>query len=471
VLKVEEWIRIRELSRKGGSVSEIARVTGRDRKTVRKVLEEEAPKLERVVTKARERKLEPYREYLLRRIDEGCLNGQVLLEEIRKQGYAGKISILRELLTPIRKELVRKREATERFETLPGRQAQVDWGEFGKVWLAEEARWKKLYAFVYTLGYSRALYLEFTTSCDMEHFLSCHLNAFGALGIPETILYDNLKTGILGRARDGSAILPPRFGDFALFYGFSPKYCRPYRARTKGKIERSVRYVRQNFWVRVQAEIAAQSLGLAGLNLRAREWAESVANVRVHGTHGEVVLTRYLAEAPLLGSLDGRPRFDTDYHAIRRVGRDGRLSYKGSLYQVSLQHALSEVAVSENLNREVTIRTLRADRADRADRANGHQKGDAKRGQKGEGGEVIRAELVQPGSLSAVVRQVARQVVQTSERQEAQGQGARGVSIAELLRAINASALADALDDLDEPVVEARDLAVYEEVARAASVG
>jgi transposase len=464
VLKVEEWIRIRELSRKGVSVSEVSRVTGRDRKTVRKVLEEEGPKLERVVGKARERKLEPFREYLLRRIDEGCLNGTVLLEEIRKQGYSGKISILREMLTPIRKELVRKREATERFETLPGKQAQVDWAEFGKIWNPEEGRFRKLYAFVYTLGYSRALYLEFTTSCDMEHFLSCHLNAFGALGISETILYDNLKTGILGRGRDGTPILPGRFGDFALFYGFSPRYCRPYRARTKGKIERSVGYVRGNFWVRVQADIAAKALGLAGLNLRAQEWAEGVANQRVHGTHGEVVLKRYLEEAPLLGSLDGRPRFDTDYHLIRRVSRDGRLSYKGKVYQVSLEHALSEVEVSENLDREVTIRALRANRAD------GYQR-DGQRGcQKGGGGEVLRCELIERGSLPT--RQGMHQVAQTSERQEARGQGARGqgalrVSISELLRAINGLAL----DELDEPVVEARDMSVYEEVARAASVG
>jgi transposase len=441
VLKVEEWIRIRELSRKGVTVSEIARQTGRDRKTVRKVLEEATPKLERLVTKSQESKLAPFREYLLQRIDQGCLNGTVLLEEITKLGYSGKISILRGLLTPIRKALVRKREATERFETNPGKQAQVDWAEFGKVWVPDESRWRKLYLFLFTLGYSRAQYLEFTTSCDMEHFLSCHLGAFAALGIPEEVLYDNLKTGILGRRIDGTAILPGRFGDFALYYGFTPRFCRPYRARTKGKIERGVGYARQNFWVRVQTEVAAKELYLSGLNLRAREWSEGVANLRVHGTHGEVVLKRFLEEEPLLGKLDARPRFDTDYHAIRRVGRDGRLSYRGQLYQVPLKHALSQVEVAANLDGQVTIRA-------RSDQKTDHT-ADPK-----SGGEVLRSELILAGKVASL------QVVQGPEKEPESRQG-RQESVGELLRVVY----------LDEPLVETRDLRVYEEVALAASVG
>ena len=430
MLSVEEWIRIRELDRKGVSVSEIARLTGRDRKTVRKVLEEARPKLQRQVTGRRESKLEPYRDYLLQRIDEGCLNSAVLLEEITRQGYAGKVSILREFLTPIRQGLIRKREATERFETGPGKQAQVDWAEFGRVWVPDEERWRRLYVFLFTLGYSRAQYLEFVTSCDMEHFLNCHLGAFGALGIPKEDLYDNLKTGILGRRADGTAILPGRFADFALYYGFTPRLCRPYRARTKGKIERGVGYVRQNFWVRVAGEVEAKRLFLPGLNLRAREWTEGVANVRVHGTHGEVVLKRYAEEEPLLGKLDGRLRFDTDYHALRRVGRDGRLSYHGQLYQVALKHALSQVEVAEKLDGRVLIR--------------------AKADQKGDGGEILRSELILPGKVA--VSEVLRPAQSVQTPRNASGG---------LLRVVCR----------DEPLVETRDLAVYEEVARAASLG
>jgi len=233
VLTVVDWIAIRELHRQGVSISEIARRTGRDPKTIRKVLQEPGPKARPSTWKEGSGKLEPFQEYLLGRIEQGCLNATVLLEEISAWGYTGKITILRDFLRPIRRELIRKREAAERFETGPGKQGQVDWGEFGRIWIPDEGRWRKLYAFVLTLGYSRAQHLQFTLGCDMEHFLDCHLGAFASLGIPEELLYDNLKTGILGRRADGTPILPGRFLDFALYYGFTPKFCRPYRARTK----------------------------------------------------------------------------------------------------------------------------------------------------------------------------------------------------------------------------------------------
>lgn len=357
MLRVEEWVAIREMARQGVSISEISRRTGRDPKTIRKVLEEASPRTHRRVERPRGSKLEPFKAYLLERTQQGCTNGVVLLEEITRRGYAGKVTVLREFLAPIRKEMARRREATERFETGPGKQAQVDWGEFGRIYDSGEDRWKKLHAFVFTLGYSRASYLEFTTSLDMEHFLACHTGAFDALGIPEAILYDNLKTGILGRQGDGSPIFPGRFLDFALYYGFSPRFCQPYRARTKGKVERGIGYVRGNFWVRVADEVRSGRLELLGLNGRAREWMEGVANQRVHGTHGEVVSKRYAEEESLLGKVGGRVRYDTDYHFLRSSGKDARLSYRGKTYELSRSHALEQVEVIESLGGRVSFRS------------------------------------------------------------------------------------------------------------------
>jgi transposase len=412
-------------------VSEIARQTGRDRKTVRRVLEEAKPRLHRRVAPPRGSKLDPFREYLLRRVDEGCLNGAVLLEEIKARGYGGKVSILRQFLTPIRQERIRRTEATTRFETEPGKQAQVDWASFGRIWVPEEERWRKLSIFLFTLGYSRALYAEFTLSADMEHFAQCHLGAFGALGIPQEILYDNLKTGILGRRADGTPILPGQFADFALYYGFTPRYCQPYRARTKGKIERGVSYVRENFWVRVMAEVEGKLLVLGELNERVRDWAEKVANERVHGTHEEVVRHRYAEEQPLLGKLQGRPLFDTAYHSLRRVGRDGRLSYRGQLYQVGLRHALSEVEVVESLLGDLTMRSAL--------------------------GEKLRWEVVTGGKVAAPEVVMARDITGGDVgKKPGQGLG-QGGSRGSLLRLIRGG----------EPTVQRRELAVYEEVARA----
>ncbi len=418
MLRVDEWVAIKEMARQGVSISEIGRRTGRDRNTIRKVLLETAPREHRRIVRSRVRKLDPFRDYLLGRIEEGCANASVLMEEIARGGYTGKLTMLREFLHPIRAEIVRRREAAERFETAPGKQAQVDWAEFGRVFDSREGRWRKLHAFVFTLSYSRMIYLEFTTSADMEHFLACHAHAFDALGIPETILYDNLKTAILGRRSDGSPVFPGRFLDFALYYGFTPRFCAPYRARTKGKVERAIGYVRGNFWVRVAGEVARGELELAALNERAAQWAEQVANARVHGTHGLVVAERYREEASVLGKTNGRPAYETDYRSIRHVGRDGRFSYRGRLYQLGLAYALSEVELSESLEGSLSVR------------ANSGQK--------------ISSRAVEADQELAKVREPKRQE--------------RGVEAAGLIRLLRAG-----------EEVEVRDLAVYEEVASAAA--
>lgn len=421
MLKVEEWVTIREMARQGVSLSEISRRTGRDPKTIRKVLDEAAPKVHRKMEHPRVSKLEPFREYLLERIDQGCTNGVVLLEEISRMGYSGKITILREFLTPIRKEIVRKLEATERYETGPGKQAQVDWGEFGKIYDSRESRWKKLHGFLFTLGYSRASYLEYSTSMDMEHFLGCHIHAFEALGIPETNLYDNLKTGILGRRDDGSPIFPGRFLDFALYYGFTPHFCQPRRARTKGKVERGIRYVRQNFWVRVSEEVRLGHLELSGLNDRAQEWMEGVANQRVHGTHGEVVSKRYAEEEAVLGKVHGRVRYDTDYHSLRSTGKDARLSYRGKLYELSRSHAMEQVEVIESLEGKVSFRSKE--------------------------GQLLSAKLVQVEPILASERAIRERPAVSREE------------VNKLLTLVMPEGLE----------VEERDLAVYEEVVSASA--
>ena len=352
---MEDWIQIREWSRQGVSLTEIARRSGHDPKTIRKVLRSELPALSRQPAPPRPTKLAPFHAYLDERLAQGCDNASVLLDELVARGYTGKHSQLRAYLHPFRLARRRQAEATVRFETAPGQQAQVDWGEFGSLYDLQQERWQKLHGFVFTLGYSRALFLRFTVSEDVEHFLDAHLGAFAALGIPHVILYDNLKTAILGRAPDGTPCFPGRFLDFALYHGFQPRFCQPYRPRTKGKVERSIRYVRDNFWPRVQVAVQAGTLDLAGLNTAATQWVETVALQRVHGTTHTLVAARLTEEQPHLGTLTGRAPYDTSYHSLRRVGRDGRFSYRGQLYQLGLRHALTTVTVRESLSDALQI--------------------------------------------------------------------------------------------------------------------
>lgn len=285
------------LYRRGLSISEIARRTGYTRKTVRKYVQAKAK--QGPTYKRRPKRpsiLDPYKPYLYKRMAEGVFNCTKLLDEIRSQGYPARKTILKEFVKPYRDE--KKELATVRFETKPGEQAQVDWAHFGKIF--QEGRWHKLYAFVMTLGYSRAIYLEFTTSQDTEHFLQCQMNAFRYFGgVPEEVLVDNLKSAVLWRDGPRARVgWHPRYLDFAAHYGFIPRACWPYRAQTKGKVENNIGYVRGNFWV------GLQFTGLADLNRQARSWLDQVANVRVHQTTRAVPLERLWEERKNLTSID-----------------------------------------------------------------------------------------------------------------------------------------------------------------------
>ena len=240
MVQVEERFMIQELFRSGVSISEIARRTGRDRKTVRGVINGPLiPATNKRLPKTR--KIDPFVTYLERRIEHGVLNAEKLYQEISRQGYTGTARSVRRFIQPRR--TAKQAAATVRFETEPGQQAQVDWGSFGTI--DHFGRQRRLYAFVMTLGWSRAMYIEFTVSMDATWWLRCHLHAFHYFGgVPREVLHDNLKTAVLERTTDGIVHWHPRYLDFARYYGFSPRACQPYRAQTKGKVESGVKYVR-----------------------------------------------------------------------------------------------------------------------------------------------------------------------------------------------------------------------------------
>lgn len=177
MLPVEERFMIKEQYKNGMSISEIARQTGNDRKTIRSIIQ--GP----VVTQAKPRqkkgsKLDGFHDYLDKRIQEGVLNGAKLYQELLEQGYRGKARSVRRYVQPHRS--ARQQQATVRFETAPGQQGQVDWGSFGLI--EHQGRQRRLYGFVMTLGWSRAMYLEFTVCADIAWWLRCHLHAFHYFG-------------------------------------------------------------------------------------------------------------------------------------------------------------------------------------------------------------------------------------------------------------------------------------------------
>jgi transposase len=289
VITREEWVDIVSLHRQGLSIRAISARLGVSRNTVRAALRREGSP----ARQARElpSKLDPYRDYLLARLAEFPeLSAAALAEEIRALGYAGGLSILKEFTFPYRQ---RRREPVVRFETPPGRQAQADWSGLGRHLLGDAQRTPQL--FVMVLGFSRALYAEAVWHADLESFLACHARAFAYFGgVPAEVLYDNAKVVVLERLADGPRYNPGLL-DFAGLYGFAPRLCRPYRARTKGKVERSIGYLKDRFFV------GRSFSDLEDLNCQLLGWLDAVANRRCHATTGEQPVARLAREglAPL----------------------------------------------------------------------------------------------------------------------------------------------------------------------------
>lgn len=346
MVQVEERFMIQDLYRQGVSISEIARRTGRDRKTVRNIATGPLLPVARA-RKPKPRKLDPFVAYLEGRMEQGVLNAQKLYQEIRLRGYTGKERAVRRFVQPYR--TARAAVATVRFETGPGQQAQVDWGSFGTI--DYYGRQRRLYAFVMTLGWSRAMYVEFTVATDISWWLRCHIHAWHYFGgVPREVLHDNLKTAVLSRAADGTIHWHPRYLDFARYYGFSPRPCQPYRAQTKGKVENGVKYVRGNFWLGLEFN------DLTDLNDQVWNWLDEVANVRCHGTTGEIPFVRLTHET--LQPLAGKPDYDTSLVCHRRSTKDCLVSYDGNRYSVPAANAQQQLLLKETEGGQLLIYTL-----------------------------------------------------------------------------------------------------------------
>lgn len=331
MLTLEEWMDVRLLQAQGLSQREIARRTGYSRNTVARLLRQAAPQPYR--RPPRGSQLDPYKPYLRERCQAGALSGVRLLEELRPLGYTGSIDVLRRFLQTLRGVERAHTKATVRFETPAGQQGQVDWGYCG-AFPDAHGQPVKIYAFVMVRGFSRMLFVQFTTSMDLPQLLACHLEAFTFFGgWPRELLYDNMAQV----KQPGSADWNPLFLDFAHHHGFIPKTCRVRRPRTKGKVERAIGYVKQNF-------LAGRAFAdLAELNAQGRHWLDHTANVRIHATTGRRPVDLHPAEGLL--PLVPERRYQLAQRHVRRVSAEGFVHLEGSRYSVLPEHVGKEVLV------------------------------------------------------------------------------------------------------------------------------
>ena len=318
MLGMEEWMEVKDLKRQGHSIKHICRTTGYSRNTVRKMLREAGPV--RRARKNRRSKLDEHRGYLKERYEKTGLSAVRLTEEIRGMGFTGSVDIVRRYLRELDSGGVPEK-ATVRFETPPGEQAQVDWAEVGS-FMDESGRKRKVYAFVMVLCYSRMLYVEFTLGMRIEELIRCHEHAFEYFGgWTHSILYDNMA-----QVRLPSGRLNPLMADFLTHHGIALKTCQPYRARTKGKVERSIRYLKGNFLK------GREFADLADLGLQGTLWQEEVANKRIHATTKERPIDLFAQEK--LIQFGSTPRYCLSQRHDRTVSAEGFVHIGGSRYSV-----------------------------------------------------------------------------------------------------------------------------------------
>jgi transposase len=297
MLTQEEAVEIRVMARRGEGVRAIAKQLGCSRNTVRRYLREQrasryGPR------EARPCKLDDYKDYLLARIEQArprWIPATVLLREIQERGYAGGISQLKAWVAPLKKT---QSEPVVRFETPPGKQMQAD---FTTVRRGRDP----LLALVATMGYSRASFVKFTRSEDAATLCAGLREAFDYFGgVPEHVLFDNAKSVVIDRDAYGEGL--HRWNDdlkeLAESCGFTPRLCRPYRAKTKGKVERFNSYLKGSFVVPLAATLEASGLKLDAevANVHVRRWLDEVANARVHATTKAVPAMRLAEERAVM---------------------------------------------------------------------------------------------------------------------------------------------------------------------------
>jgi len=334
MLTQEQAVEIRVLARQGMGIREIARQMGCARNTVKRYLRD--AEAQRYGPRApRPTKLDAFKTYLCTRIEAArphWIPAVVLLREIRERGYEGGLTQLKDFLAPLK---AAPADPVVRFETSPGEQMQAD---FTVIRRGREP----LLAFVATLGYSRASWVRFTTGEDTQTWVACLREALAAFGgVPKHVLFDNAKAVVIERDAYGEGLhrWNPHLLDLAEQYGFTLRLCRPYRARTKGKVERFNGYLKGSFLVPLAATLKSAGLKLDAdaANAHIGRWLAEVANARIHGTTGERPDRRLVIERAALVPLPPSAQIVPMRAATRRPLPVESLQHPLSVYESLLE--------------------------------------------------------------------------------------------------------------------------------------
>jgi transposase len=317
------WMEIKVKSAQGIPLSQIAAECGIDRKTARK-LRDAICDPSHPITRNRQSRFVKHTEYVVERLKAGVPIAQIARDLRRIADETIPYTSFWEFAVKLQAK-TKEPEEEVRFETPPAKQAQCDWADCGDI--ITDGQCQDLSLFVMVLGYSRHTFGHFTTSMDEGSLQREHHEAFIDFGgVPAEILYDNMKTVTTGRNTEGEPIWQRSFSDFAGRYGFTPKCARPFRAKTKGKVVRTIGFIRHSF---LPGRTFAD---LFDANAQLKTWLAE-ANTRRHGTHGELINERFAAEKPLLTQLR-RDMLAIERVVTRTVDAEGAIVYGSNHYEL-----------------------------------------------------------------------------------------------------------------------------------------
>jgi transposase len=325
MIQRERWEELRRLRDAGVGISEIARRFDLDRKTVRQWGRQTTWHPYQRTARS-DTLLAAHAEYLRTRAPQVEYSARILYQELRQQrGYTGSYETVKLFVQPLRAVRVQAERALVRFETPPGHQSQIDWGQ-ARVRFRDGVRVRHI--FVLTLGFSRRSFYRAYPDERMPEFLDAHEEAFEYFGgRTQEHLYDRPRTVCHG-TRDGKRVWNPTFKTFADYWGFEPRVCQPYRAQTKGKVESGVKYFRRNF---LPGRTFVDDLDFGA---QLAEWVTTIADVRIHGTTHERPCDRFTRERAHLIPTAGHASFRLEARHQRLVATDYLVSVATNRYSV-----------------------------------------------------------------------------------------------------------------------------------------
>jgi len=327
MIDYETYVRIRNyFSNDGLKYSQIADELGLDCRTVAKWASEERYLPRRSAKRAS--KLDPFKNEIVRMLERHPYTARQIFQRVQERGFEGGITILTDYVRKIRPPKV---TPYLKLVFAPGECAQVDWGTYGNVRVGSTSR--RLSFFIMVLCHSRMMYVEFTVSQTMEHFLGCHQNAFHFFGsVPQKIMVDNLKSAVLKRTIGKDPVFNPRYMDFANHYGFKIVPCNVGKGNEKGIVENAVGYVKKNL---------LNGLAITDFKIMkplVQHWLDKVANVRKHGETGKRPVDMFTEEKPSLQPLPIEP-YDIGVVKQVRASRQFRVTIDTNRYSVPAQLA------------------------------------------------------------------------------------------------------------------------------------